>query len=160
MNAKDILERGHQSVVKATDGLPDADWNVGGVCGVWSVKDVIAHLAGYEHVLAEGLGLFAEDTAATPHLDEYRSQWPTYNDDKVAERRSMRRAVVWAEYVDAHARAATALDHISADKLSAVGTIPWYDPQGSIDDFVARLGFGHKREHAAQIMVYRDHLKR
>jgi hypothetical protein len=160
MNARDILTRGHQSVIKATDGLPHEDWETGGVCGVWSVRDVIAHLAGYEHVLADGLGLFAGTVTATPHLDEYRSQWPAYNDDKVAERRSMGTAVVWAEYVDAHARAATALDRISADKLREVGTIPWYDPQGSIDDLVARLGFGHKREHAAQIAAYRDDIKR
>lgn len=159
MNAKDILERGHQAVIKAADGLPHADWEAGGVCGAWSVKEVIAHLAGYEHVLAEGLGLFSSE-AVTPHLDEYRSQWPTYNDDKVAERRDRRPAEVWAEYRDAHAHAVAALDAISAAKLREVGTVPWYDPQGSIDDFVVRLGFGHKREHAAQIAVYRDLIKR
>ncbi len=159
MNAKDILERGHQSVIKATDGLPQADWETGGVCGVWSVREIIAHLAGYEHVLAEGLGLFSSDDV-TPHLDEYRSQWATYNDDKVAERHDRRPSEVWAEYVDAHARAAAVLDAISAAKLREVGTVPWYDPQASIDDFIVRLGFGHKREHAAQIMAYRDRIKR
>jgi uncharacterized protein (TIGR03083 family) len=159
MNAKDILERGHQAVAKALDGLADADWATGGVCGVWSVKDVVAHLAAYEHVMAEGLGLFG-GAAATPHLDEYRSQWPTYNDDKVAERHGLRPTELWAEYADAHARVAAALERIPTEKLREVGTIPWYGPQESLDDLVARLGFGHKREHAAQIKVYRDRIKR
>jgi hypothetical protein len=160
MNARDILERGHQVVMRAVDGLPDADWEIGGVCGVWSAKDVVAHLAAYEHVLAEGLGLFSSPGTATPHLDEYRSQWPAYNDDKVSERQAKPSREVLAEYVDAHARTAMALEQIQADKLREVGTAPWYDAQGSIDDFVVRLGYGHKREHADQIGAYRDHVKR
>jgi len=160
MNAVDIFERGHQAVAKAVDGLPDADWETGGVCGVWSVREVVAHLAAYEHMLAEALEMLAGAAGATPHLDEYRAQWPGYNDDKVKERRGMTPAEVWADYRGAHERAVAALPRITAAKLAEVGAIPWYDPQGSIDDLVARLGYGHKREHAAQIGVYRDRLGR
>jgi uncharacterized protein (TIGR03083 family) len=160
MNAVDIFERGHQVVAKAVDGLPDADWETSGVCGVWSVREVVAHLATYEHMLAEALEMLAGADEATPHLDEYRSRQPGYNEDKVAERRGKSPADVWAEYRAAYDRAVTALRQIPAEKLRAVGTIPWFDPQGSIDDLVVRYGFGHKREHATQIMVYRDRIGR
>jgi len=44
MNLSDILKYGHQTVLRTVDGLPDKEWERGGVCGVWSVKDIIAHL--------------------------------------------------------------------------------------------------------------------
>jgi hypothetical protein len=41
MNAVDILKYGHQTVLRTLDGLPEAQWETGGVCGVWSVKKII-----------------------------------------------------------------------------------------------------------------------
>lgn len=38
MNVLDILKYGHLLVLKNLDGLPEAAWETGGVCGVWSVK--------------------------------------------------------------------------------------------------------------------------
>ncbi|MGQ9887993.1 MAG: maleylpyruvate isomerase N-terminal domain-containing protein [Aggregatilineales bacterium] len=54
VNANDILKYGHLTVLQAVDGLPPADWETPGVCGVWSVKDIVAHLASYERTHAGG----------------------------------------------------------------------------------------------------------
>jgi hypothetical protein len=53
MNAADILKYGHLTALKAIDGLPDNAWEMGGACGIWSIKDIIAHLASYELVLVD-----------------------------------------------------------------------------------------------------------
>ncbi len=45
MNLGDILEYGHQPVLKTVDGLPEKEWQRGGVCVVWSVKDISAQIA-------------------------------------------------------------------------------------------------------------------
>ena len=80
MNASDILKYGHHTVLRAIDGLPEAEWETGGVCGVWAVKDIIAHLASYEQVLAEVLSSFQSNSvlpssspggSATPMLNTF-----------------------------------------------------------------------------------------
>ncbi len=58
MNARDVLKYGHLTVLRTIDGLPKADWETSGVCGYWSVKDLIAHLASFEHVLVDVLNSF------------------------------------------------------------------------------------------------------
>ena len=76
MNAIDVLENGHQTVMQAIEGLEAERWEDSGVVGVWSTKDVIAHLA-------------------------------------------------------------------------------WYGDAYDLDDFIAYMYYGHKREHAAQIKLFR-----
>src|SRR3954466_15771216 len=70
MNAADIVKYGQGTALQAVEGLPEADWATPGVCGVWSVKDIIAHLASYEQVLAEVLESITTG-GATPLLDRF-----------------------------------------------------------------------------------------
>lgn len=67
MNAIYILKYGHLTVCQVIDGLPDEHWQTGGVCGVWSVKDIIGHLASFEHLLIEVLTSFLGG-GETPYL--------------------------------------------------------------------------------------------
>jgi hypothetical protein len=53
MNAVDILKYGQLTVLRTLDGLPESAWETPGACGVWSVKEIIAHLASYEQVLVD-----------------------------------------------------------------------------------------------------------
>jgi hypothetical protein len=38
MNVLDILKYGHRTLLTSVEDLPEPDWEIGGVCGVWSVK--------------------------------------------------------------------------------------------------------------------------
>jgi Mycothiol maleylpyruvate isomerase N-terminal domain len=58
MNVGDVLKYGHEMVVQAVDGLAEPDWLTLGVCGGWTVKDIIAHLASAEFLVADVLGTF------------------------------------------------------------------------------------------------------
>jgi hypothetical protein len=58
MNAVDILKYGQQTVFQTLEGFPASALDTPGACGVWSVKDIIAHLASYEEVLVDVLSTF------------------------------------------------------------------------------------------------------
>ena len=55
MNAVDVLRYGHGTVLTTLEGVPSTEWTTPGVCGVWSVKDIVAHLASYELALVDVL---------------------------------------------------------------------------------------------------------
>ena len=50
MNAAEVLDNSHLMIIQAVDHLPELEWDIPNACGVWSVKDIIAHLTSYEHV--------------------------------------------------------------------------------------------------------------
>lgn len=165
MNASDILKYGHGTVLRAIDGLPEQEWETGGVCGVWSAKDILAHLASYELVLAELLASFqpgapmpSSSTGAspTPMLDAFVEPGGRFNDAQVALRAAHGYADVLAEYTGAYDRVAGLLAQIPAETLRQSGTLPWYGAEYALDDFLVYTFYGHKREHCAQIAVFRD----
>jgi hypothetical protein len=42
MNVLDVLTYGHLTFTGTLDGVPQAEWETGGVCGVWSVKNCLS----------------------------------------------------------------------------------------------------------------------
>jgi len=157
MNASDILEYGNLTVLRTIEGLPESDWNTSGVCGVWSVKDIIAHLASYEQVLIEVLTSFLGG-GPTPHLDRYK-KGEAFNDNEVALRKDQSPVETLAEYKAAHSQTMLLVTQIPAETLRQAGTLPWYGMEYALDDYIVYAFYGHKREHSAQIAVFRDQIK-
>ncbi len=159
MNASDILKYGHQTVMRGIERLPETDWETSGVCGWWSVKDIIAHLASFEHMLVDVLNGYLEG-GPTPTLDVYRQNPMKFNDDQVAQRNHMTCQQVLADYGDTHTRNMELVARIPAETLRRAGTLPWYGMEYALDDFIVYTFYGHKREHTAQVAVFRDQIKR
>jgi hypothetical protein len=159
MNAQDILKYGHLTVLGAIDSLPDAEWNVGGACGYWSVKDIISHLASFELVLVDVLASMV-GAAETPMLKLYQETGNDFNDAQVAQRQGMTPAEALAEYNDAYERVRTLVTQIAHETLRQPGTLPWYGKEYALDDFIVYAYYGHKREHCAQIAAFRDRRER
>ncbi len=159
MNACDVLKYGHQTVLRTIDGLPQADWETSGVCGYWSVKDLIAHLASFEHVLVDVLNGFLEG-GPTPYLDKYTDRGYNFNDSEVALRHGKSADDVLSEYNATQAKTMTLVAQISEETIRQPGTLPWYGMEYALDDYIAYAYYGHKREHSAQIAVFRDQVKR
>ncbi|SRR6266545_8003388 len=158
MNAQDILKYGHLTVLHAIDGLPDSEWATGGVCGVWSTKNIVAHLASYELVLVDVLGSFL-GVADTPLLKAFQAG-AHFNDEQVDLRKGQTSAETLAEYTGAHERVMSLVAQIPAETLRRPGTLPWYGMEYALDDYIVYAFYGHKREHCAQIGVFRDQIKR
>ncbi|MBC6934870.1 MAG: hypothetical protein DWB42_03435 [Chloroflexi bacterium] len=161
MNPSDILKYGHRHILRTLDGLDFDYWEIGGVCGIWSVKDIMAHLASYEHMLTEVLSPFAGvKQAATPYLTQMGEMDPdSFNDTQVGARRGLPPADVLAEYNQVFSRVADLAVKIPPEVWRQTGALPWYGPEYDLDDFIVYTFYGHKREHGAQISVFRDTLK-
>lgn len=158
MNAGAILAYGHGTILQTIDGLADTAWETGGVCGVWSTRDVIAHLASYEQVLIEVLSAFTGG-GPTPNLRMWSELGLGFNDMQVEMRKDKTAAEVLAEYNDAHDRVRAQAAEISAEIFRQTGTLPWYGAEYSLDDFIVYTYYGHQREHAAQIAAFRDRMR-
>ena len=74
-----------------------------GACGVWSVKDIIAHLASYEEVLVDVLSTFV-GRHPTPYLDKFTGLGGQFNDTEVERRKGRSMREVLDEFNDAHAQ--------------------------------------------------------
>lgn len=158
MNTHDVLMYGHLWVQKHLDGLSENECLTPGVCGIWSVKDIVAHLASYEHVLVEVFQncIRASETPTITALQSMDAD--AFNAEQVGRRSDLSFDEVLQEYNDVYEQAMRLLPQMNESDLRQPGTIPWYGEQYSIEDLVVYQYYGHKREHCAQIAVYRDTL--
>jgi len=158
MNAVDVLKYGHLTLLHAIEDLPQPAWHTGGVCGWWSVKDIVAHLASFEVVLVDILQS-SLGSGPTPQLDEMLALDPEeFNRVQVEPRTHRSVAEVLSELSDAHARVMILIAEIPIEQRRQPGTLPWYGVEYDLEDLIAYQYYGHKREHSAQIAVYRDGL--
>lgn len=157
MNAADILKYGHGTFMHSLDGVAQSEWATGGVCGGWSVKDIIGHIGYSEVMLAEVLAKILDPNADTPLVKQY-SKLGAYkmNDVQADLRKDWTNQQVLDEYTDAYNQVAELAAQIPTETWRQVGTIPWYGPGYSLDDFVVYAYYGHKREHSAQVDVFKD----
>jgi mycothiol maleylpyruvate isomerase-like protein len=161
MNPSDILKYGDSFLVKILDNVPQSEWDSGGVCGVWSVRDIMGHLASYEHWLQEVLAPFADVQIEQQVFRLMGEVGPVrWNDVEVENRRGKSSAEVLDEYTSTFQHTIEQIvPKIPTETWSKVGTIPWYGAEYSLDDFIVYAFYGHKREHGAQIDVFKDSLK-
>ena len=157
MNATDILKYGQGTVLQAIEGLPESAWETPGACGVWSIKDIIAHLASYEHVIVDVLSTFVGG-GPTPYLSKFTEPGGGFNDSEVALRKGKTVKEVLGEFQDTHAQVMSLAARIPAETFRQTGTLPWYGMEYALDDFIVYTQYGHKREHSAQVAALRDHL--
>jgi uncharacterized damage-inducible protein DinB len=159
MNAQDILKYGQRTVLQAIDDFPDPAWESAGACGIWSVKDIMAHLTSYEEVLLDVLSGFI-GRYPTPYLDTFTGLAGQFNDTEVAKRKGKTKSEVLDEFNDAHAQVIELSAQIRPEVFRQAGTLPWYGMDYCLDDVLVYMYYGHKREHSAQIAAFRDRLDR
>jgi hypothetical protein len=159
MNASDILKYGHSFVTRNLVDLPMDKWEIDGACGWWGVKEIIAHLASFEHLLVDILRSFV-DGGPTPTRDLYLSKGGQYfNDYSVEIRQGKTPAEQLDELVQAYEETMRLIGRIAPETLRQPGTLPWYGPEYALDDFIVYQYYGHKREHMAQVNVFKDSLR-
>lgn len=157
MNATDILKYGQSTVLQTLESFPETELETAGACGVWSVKDIIAHLASYEPVLVDILTTFTGG-GPTPVLNDYIEQGGQFNDSEVSRRKAKTMQDILAEFNDTYAQVMSLISNIPTETLRQTGTLPWYGMSYALDDVIVYMYYGHKREHSAQIAAFRDQL--
>jgi hypothetical protein len=157
MNLVDVLKYGDTFLLGVLASVPQTEWNRPGVCGHWSVREILAHVGSYEELLVDLLRDFSGGVPG-PLLDEFFQDPTGFNDLQVAQRAGMSSQEVQAEYDAAHVAAMRLAATIPAERARQVGTLPWYGEEYALDDFVVYMYYGHKREHGAQVAVFHDRL--
>jgi uncharacterized damage-inducible protein DinB len=157
VNADDVLAYGHRAVLDAVDGLSHAAWEAPGTCGVWSVKDILAHLASYEFLLVDACAPYLGG-GPTPYLDALLTRGETFNDAQVAQRRDQSAAETLIAYTQAQECAASLVARIPVTERRQAGRLGWYGADYDLEDLITYMFYGHKREHCAQIVAVRDRL--
>lgn len=153
MNADDVFRYGHLTLLGAVEGFPSEHWESLGVCGAWSAKDVVAHLASYELATGDAFaGVLNED--ATPTLGLLLSRGEAFNESQVEQRRGQSPEESLAEYAAAHERAVALLTRIPLDQRRQTGLLAWYGLEYDLEDLITYMSYGHKREHSAQIAEF------
>jgi hypothetical protein len=64
-----------------------------------------------------------------------------------------------AEYVAAHQQVISLAAEVPPERFQMVGLLPWYGNEYALDDYIVYAVYGHKREHIAEVNVYRDRIK-
>jgi len=159
MDLPTILKYGDATLMAALERVPDNACEAGGVCGSWSVKDIIAHLASYERMLIDVFRSLRGEME-TPLLDDMAQLGDAFNDVWVETYRDKSFAETLADYRQSFAQASALARQFAPEQLRQPGTLPWYGEEYSVDDFVVYAFYGHKREHSAQLDVYADRLER
>jgi hypothetical protein len=161
MNHSELLHNGHHTLCEAINGLAENEWQLPGVVGEWSVKDLIAHLAAYEQVLVELLSSLLGNGRLTPTLDRFCAQYTlAFDEDEVVCRRTQTVGEVLAEYEVAQAQILLLLPQIPETVRWTQGVQPWAGSPYDLEDFLIYTAYGHKQEHGAQITAFRNRLTR
>jgi hypothetical protein len=145
-------------VLRNLKDLPGEHWTIPNVCGWWSVREIIAHLASHELLFVDILQSLLGDVP-TPTLDKFKRSHAKFNDDEVVLRDGMTPAQVLAEYKEHNARSLALIDQIPVDVRRKAGALPWYGEAYDLEDYITYGMYGHKREHMAQVNVFKDVLK-
>jgi hypothetical protein len=158
MNVIDILKYGDLTLLGTIKGIPEEEWKTPNVCGWWSVKDIMAHMISYELLHADVLDTFlgAEPGA---YMREMAQGGEKFNQVQVARRKDVSVSGVMGEYKDSHNRVMELAERIPPETYRQNGTIPWYGVEYCLDDFIVYTNYAHKREHSAQVNIFRDKLK-
>jgi uncharacterized damage-inducible protein DinB/predicted RNase H-like HicB family nuclease len=138
------LRDARQELLAALSNLP-ADWPAP-VCGDWTAKDVLGHLADWEWVGVEGLRLMA---GGQPPGVELVTDLDVWNREHVAARRGQPWEVVLQDMHDARQALLHALNAVQPGLLGQPFPFPW-GGDGTPADWLAVYPV-HDREHAAEL---------
>ncbi len=154
MNTAALLEQSHMMVLQTVDDFPEDQWDTPGACGDWSVKDTIAHLISYEHLLVDLLNTLVSDVP-TPYLDKFvNQQRAEFNTSEVAARQYHTAQQVVDEYNETQLQSSDLLAKTPSEKITQIGTIPWRK-QHCLADLITDL-YTHTNDHCTQIKVFRE----
>ncbi len=158
MNVAEELENAHLQVIQTLDNLPELEWDVPITENSWTVKDIIAHLASYEHVLEDVLRSFTENTPETAYVSRYIQHNDDFNKEEVSARSNSTAQQVIDEYQEVQTDTTGLLARIPAGTLEKKGTLPWYGEDRSLSDFIRSISANIQR-HCDEITAFRNREK-
>jgi hypothetical protein len=118
--------------------------------GDWSVKDIIAHVAGWEREMTAALQRMARGERPTPEGVDY-SDSDAWNAKFASLAHTLGAPTLIAGWEQTHAAYAGAARALPDDRFGETDGKP-----KTANRLLETSGFGHYREHAAQIRAWRQ----
>ena len=112
----------------------------------WSVKDIIAHMLGWEREMTEGLRRIARGEKPTPEGTDYRDP-DAWNAKFAARMRGQMSTTVLAEWGQVHGGFMIALRNVPDDR---------FGEGKSVNRIAEGTAAGHYRDHAPAIQEWRQ----
>lgn len=137
------LEAGREGLLTASALIPPRDRTSCLVCGVWTLKDVLGHLADWEQVGVEGLRAMA---LGRPLTLEHVADIDAWNHEHAEARREQPWSKVWADLHATRRALVEVLEPMAQCDLSRSYQFPW-GPEGTAYQWLAAF-VDHDREHA------------
>jgi len=157
MNIVEQIENAHLLVIQTLDNLPELEWDMPMSAGGWTVKDTIAHLASYEHLLVDMCHMVLKDATPTPYITQYIQQSTEFNQTQVAERSNHTAQQVIDEFEEVQADVTGLLARIPVEKIEEKGTLGGRSER-SLSDSVSALST-HIQRHCDEITAFRNREK-
>jgi hypothetical protein len=116
------------------------------VCGVWTVKELLGHIADWERIGVEGLRLMA---AGRPPTVEHIKDIETWNQTHARARHDQSWEVVWEDLNTIRSDLLQVLAQMSSSLLARSFPFPW-GVEGTAYEWVS-VFVRHDRDHAADL---------
>lgn len=141
-------------LLQAIDGLSDEQMLQVGAVGVWSVKDVLAHLVAWEAELVTTLSRLDQYTRTAPHIAEIEDidEW---NAEQYRANAARPLAAILEDFHGVHKHLIRALEDLDNRTLTDNRIWPWMEGE-PLSYLVAENAIWHEEEHADDILAWRE----
>jgi hypothetical protein len=143
------LDAAREELLTAASLIPPEARTSRPVCGYWTLKEVLAHVADWEWIGVKGLRDMA--TGRSPQV-EHVEDIEAWNQAHYEARRDDAWEAVWADFHTAREAFLEALEEISQAGLARSFRFPW-GPEGTAYEW-AHVYMEHDREHAGQVRKF------
>ena len=138
--------------------LSEEQMTTPGVVGEWTVKQVLAHVAGWERLLLSWLDMTVRGETPEGYAPGYpigEEGMHRLNADMVAETASRPLADVLTEFHKTRGRVLAGVGSLTDEQINRPGAAPWTGDRPLLP-FIAGNTYEHYREHAAEIRAWLD----
>lgn len=146
------LRAARANLLAAIEGLSSDQMLRVGAVGVWSVKDVLAHLVAWEAELVTALSKL--DPKRTPAIVEIE-EIDEWNADQYRVNAPRPLAAVLEDFHGVHKHLLGAIDDLDERTLTDNRRFPWMEGE-ALSYLVAENATWHEEEHAEDIRAWRD----
>jgi hypothetical protein len=131
--AKNRIDAAWNDWISAIESVPKSRWSESGVCGEWSMKDLLGHVAVWDALTIQYLELVAKGDKPEG-ID-----WEAINAKEAAERTSLTVAEQRSEMEKMHSAMLVYLSTVTGMDLAVIGVNTW----------------DHYPEHTAHVIEWR-----
>ena len=149
-DAWENLEVKYKELMDCLGQLTEEELTCAPACGVWTVKDVVAHIWIWTDLAVETIRIWPDTLSQKPTVN-YDDAW---NEEQVADKAALPLITVVDGAGSAHRRLMHQLDLASDEDLAVIGTTPWGEEMSLLNFFMSMAG--HYSDHVADLRAYQD----